>query len=276
MTMTRTSLALAVFSMTLAATIGFVDAQTDTPAKPDPKVTTAPAIVQDPVDFNHPPRDYVSHRFRGWEVLVEQQLSDDNPEQAKKALSRLDSKLGELKKLLPEQALPDLQQVKVFLMYGPEAKGGGRKSGLEYFQRDAPKHFDWLDARMGSSIVIFNAENYVKLSDQWAIKSLMHEMAHAHHLEHWPEDRADIFETWKAAMTAGRYKFVRDEDKKTHFPNYAAQNHLEYFAELSTTYYVGNTYFPRDRDVLRAYDPAGHKLIEKLWELPKDGEKIAP
>ncbi len=46
------------------------------------------------------------------------------------------------------------------------------------------------------------------------------------------------------------YQVVREEDKRTHFPNYAAQNHLEHFAELPTTYFAGNTYFPHRRTEL--------------------------
>jgi hypothetical protein len=158
-----------------------------------------------------------------------------------------------------------VRKVKLFLMYGPKATGGGRKSGLEYFQRGAPHHHKWLDPRMASSIVIFDASNYLKLSELWARKPLVHELAHAHHLEHWPERRADIHNTWKHAMDAGLYQVVREEDEKTHVPNYAAQNHLEYFAELSAMYFGGGNYFPRDRKGLKQYDPDGYDLIERLW-----------
>jgi hypothetical protein len=199
-------------------------AQPENSVKPDSKRSTAPAVTQTAVDFNHPPRDYVSHRSHGWEVLVEKELAEESPERAKAVLARLDSKLGEIAKVLPTKTLPDLQKVKIFLMHGPHAKSGGRSSGLEYFRSDAPKHYEWLDPRMASSIVIFNAENYQELTDLWALKSLMHEMGHAHHLEHWPEDHAEIFETWKTALAAGRYKSVRPEDKDAHYPNYAAQN----------------------------------------------------
>ena len=42
----------------------------------------------------------------------------------------------------------------------------------------------------------------------------------------------DIYAAWEHGMKAGRYHAVRAEDKSAHNPNYAAQNHLEYFAEL--------------------------------------------
>ena len=207
------------------------------------------------------------HRVQGWSVLVEKQLAAEAPELAKTTLARLEKKLGETVAVLPAAALPDLRQVKIFLLYGPDAKAGGRQEGLEYFGANAAEHQDWLDPRMARSIVIYCAANYAKLSEFWALKALVHEFGHAQHLEHWPENRADIYDTWDRAMKAGLYQVVREEDKDTHKPNYAAQNHLEYFAELTAMYFVGTNYFPRDRAGLKAYDPAGYVLLEKLWGL---------
>jgi len=226
---------------------------------------TAPALEQAPVDFNHPPREYVTRELTGWTVLVEKQLLDESPDQAAAALNRLGRKLREAVAALPPAALPDLRKLRIFLMYGPRARGGGRNNGLEYFRSDAPKYHDWLDPRMGSSIVIFDAANYLQISELWATKALLHELGHAQHLEHWPEDHPPAFHTWERAMKAGLFQKVHPEDKNAHNPNYAAQNHLEYFAELSAMYFVGANYWPRNREGLRAYDPDGYRLVETLW-----------
>jgi Mlc titration factor MtfA (ptsG expression regulator) len=237
------------------------------PQLESPKRKTAAAINQTPVDFNHPPREYVTREFRGWSVMVEKQLIDEAPDLAKATLARLEKKLGEAVEVLPSAALPDLRQLKIFLMYGPPAKGGGRTKGLEYFRAHAAIHQDWLAPEMERSVVIYNADNYAKLSEFWALKSLIHEFGHAQHLEHWPEDRADIYDAWDHAIKTGLYQVIRAEDLGTHNPNYAAQNHLEYFAELTATYFVGNNYFPRDRAGLKEYDPAGYALIETIWNV---------
>jgi arylsulfatase A-like enzyme len=241
-----------------------------------PERKPAPAISQASVDFNHPPRDYATHRIQGWDVLVEQELVDHAPELARRALARLDQKLAETAAVLPDAALADLRRVKIFLLFGPDAKAGGRREGLEYFQVNAALNQEWLDQRMARSIVIFSAANFVKLSEFWALKALVHEFGHAQHLEHWPEDRADIYDTWNHAVKAGLYRVVRAEDEGTHMPNYAAQNHLEYFAELTAMYFVGANYFPRDRPGLKAYDPAGHALVEKLWGMNEAARAEAP
>jgi len=241
------------------------ESRAEQPPRADRK--TAPALKQAPVDFNHPPRDYVPRELHGWTVLVEKQLADEALQLSKTVLARLESKLAEMADTLPAAALPDLREVKIFVMYGPKATAGGRTNGLEYFQAIAPRHHDWLDPRMGSSIVIYNAANYTTLSDLWATKALVHEFGHAHHLEHWPERRADIYDAWDRAVKAGLYRVVREKDKHAHFPNYAAQNHLEYFAELTAIYFAAANYFPYDRAGLKRYDPAGYALVEKLWNV---------
>lgn len=219
------------------------------------------------VDFNHPPRPYVRTNAQGWNVWVEQELVRDHPALAGRALRRLDQKLAQLRTILPPSTQPRLLQLRLFLMLGEKAKAGGRNNGAEYFQKTAPLHQPSLDPRMASSIVIYSAENYVWLSDFWARKVLFHELAHAWHLEQWPEDQPDILKTYQAAMTAKRYRRVPDDEGRILEQGYAATNQLEYFAELSCMYFVGCHYFPFDRAQLRQYDPAGHALVTRMWGL---------
>jgi len=63
-----------------------------------------------------------------------------------------------------------------------------------------------------------------------------------------------------SGVTIGSYAFAAYQQA------YAAQNHLEYFAELSCAYFVGCNYAPFNRAELKEYDPAGFALIEALWQ----------
>ncbi|MFT3883249.1 MAG: hypothetical protein QM703_26800 [Gemmatales bacterium] len=109
----------------------------------------------------------------------------------------------------------------------------------------------------------------MQISDFWAIKALVHELAHAHHLEQWPEDQPDILQAWNKAMKAGLYHGVKDDEGKKVAKAYAAVNQLEYFAELSSMYFVGCNYQPFSRKELAVYDPVGYAMIEKMWGLKK-------
>jgi len=229
--------------------------------------TTPQPPYQTPVNFSHPPRQYEAIRVRQWSVLVERQLMAEDANLAKRALARLDKQLGELLVAFPKSAHARLQSLTLFLMHGEKARGGGRDNGLEYFQKDAPQHHKHLDPRMGSSILIYSAANYVWLSEPRALKALAHEFAHAQHLEQWPETHPEIYDAWQRAMRRRLYRNVRDETGNLVTEGYAAVNQLEYFAELSMVYFVGGNHHPLDRSQLRAYDPDGYSMVEKLWEV---------
>ena len=93
----------------------------------------------------------------------------------------------------------------------------------------------------------------------------MHEFAHAHQLEHGPEDIPIIRQAWENATRVGLYRKVKDTDGKETEAAYASVNHLEYFAELSCMYFIGCNYQPFDRKQLKEYDPTGYAMIQKMW-----------
>lgn len=242
----------------------------------EPTTTTAsirkssPALGLPPVDFNHPPRDYVTNQVSHWTLFVESQMVQEDPDLARRAMNRLNEKLVEAMAVLPASASAPLRHLKFFLLYGEKSRHGGRNNGLQYFRKSAPDHNRHLDPRMASSIVIYSASNFVWLSEFWALKALVHELAHAHHLEQWPERRADIYDAWAHAKEAGLYRNIQDDRGRTLSQGYALQNHLEYYAELSCIYFVNGNYYPFNRANLRHYDPRGFQLIERLWGI-RDG-----
>jgi len=218
-----------------------------------------------PVDFNHPPRDYAVTNAQGWTIWMEKDLVTDHPVLATNALRRLLENLGKAMDKLPAHSRGLLRDRKLFLMLGEHSKLGGKNNGADYFQRQAPQHFTNLDPRMGGAILIYSATNYVWLSDLWALKVLLHELAHAWQLEQWPERQSDIVAAYEQAMREKLYRGVKDQDGQVLETAYAATNQLEYFAELSCMYFVGCNYYPFNRQDLQQYDPRGCALVEKMW-----------
>ena len=254
----------AFLSILLAAIAVAAADEAPKPAAP-PRVTPK-AIELPPFDFNHPPRAYVDTVLSGWNVSVEKQLIDEDASTAKKVTTKLEAKLAEVVYNLPAASLTELRTVRIFLMYGPKAKGGGRSSSFQYFRPAAPKYSPYLDERMANSVIIFSAYNYAGLDDLWSVKGLVHELAHAWHLLHWKEKEPGIYDPWDAAIKAGLYKSdVAAEAKNIRTLRYAAQNQLEYFSELSAMYFVGCNYPPTNRAQLKVYDRAGYDMIERYW-----------
>ena len=112
--------------------------------------------------------------------------------------------------------------------------------------------------------------NYMWLSDEWSVRLLIHELAHAWHLEQWPEDQADILAAWKHAQTNNLYLNVKAVNGTVIPHAYAMDNQLEYFAELSCAFFWRGEYEPFDRKTLQTYDPVGVAMLRKVWGVPAE------
>ena len=224
------------------------------------------------INYREPAREYVELQVDSRVFQVEKQLVDEDEELATAAVERLKARFDEALAIFPEHSREGLQDMPLFVLYGPKATHGGRPSGMAYFRKEAPTHRKDIDPRWGRSVVVYSADNYVKLRDLWAIKGVVHELAHAYHLEHWPEKEQGILTAWENAMARGLYHGVKNDQEKVLDKAYATVNQLEYFAELTCMYFVRCDYHPFDRRQLAAYDPAGHAMIEKYWKPPKEYE----
>jgi hypothetical protein len=232
--------------------------------------------VEPCVDFRHPVRTYRTVRLDNWRLRIEKQLLTDAPATAERAQRRLQRMLKRALRVLPEACRPRLSKLPIYLLYGPLAQGGGRDNGGEYFQKDAPLHHLHLDRRWCHCVVLYCAENYVRLSNFWALKVLVHEFAHAYHLGQWPQEQPEILQAWQYAMKRRLYRRVKDDEGNSIARAYATVNQLEYFAELSCMYFIGCNYQPFNRKELKAYDPTGYALIEQMWQVGRRPAGLPP
>ncbi len=219
-------------------------------------------------NYARPLRDYSCRRVAGWSVLMEEEMLSKDAALTERSLKRLESKLNDIRGLLPSHTLSLLQRIPIFVLYGTKSSHGGRSSGAQFLAQNAPEHNPLLDPRMASCIVVYSAEHFCGLSDFGATKILLHELAHAWHLEQWPENQPDIVGTYRGAMEKRLYHLVRKADGSKIEKTYATQNHLEYFAELSCVWFLGNDSFPFDRGDLSLYDPTGAHLMRTFWSAP--------
>jgi hypothetical protein len=218
-------------------------------------------------DYRDPPRAYERMPTSDGVFWVEKQLLEEDPRLAQAALDRLVHRRADALAALPAHARPGLAKVPFYLMYGPNARGGGQANGLRYIQAAAPKNHPHLDPSWGGAIVVFNAANYASITDFWSLKAVVHELAHAYQLSQWPERQPDILHAWQHAIDQGLYRNVKDVSGKTLNTGYAATNALEYFAELSCMYFMGCNYYPTTRAELARYDPEGLAMVTKLWSV---------
>lgn len=247
-------------SVALVRSTGFCSGQDQAPAR-GKKPT---------INFREPAREYQTVKKGRWSFEVEKQLLDEAPAVASKTLKRLQENLDEAIRSVPKPAQPILLELQWFVLYGPKSRGGGYDNGLEYCANNAPKFRPNLDERWSRCIVVHCAENYTEISNLWALKSVLHELGHAHHKENWAEGQEDIKAAWQNAIDKKLYVNVKDDKGKVIPKAYALTNQLEYFAELTAIYFGKCNYAPFNRADLKKYDPVGYAMIQKMWGLSKD------
>ncbi|MFK7819955.1 MAG: hypothetical protein AB8G99_14630 [Planctomycetaceae bacterium] len=230
---------------------------------------STPVVAQ--VNFRSPQRQYARTDLD--QVFVERELAEQSPELARKAARRVKENITLAKSLLPEHARGLISRIPFYVMAGSSAVGGGKDTGLEYFNPRSPDYRIDIDLRWRSCVVVYSARNYLSLSNFWALKAVVHEFAHAYHLEQLPENQRDIVAAFHNATQMSLYNNVINNDTGRQMPvAYAGSNHLEYFAELSAIYYVGCNYMPTSRRELLSLDPVGHQMVERLWKVGSVGQ----
>ena len=229
----------------------------DTRAKASP-------VNKGKIDYRIPERQYESVGAN-YTVFIEHDLLEGDARLATQATQKLEATLTEIFSVLPQVPAQKLCQLTFYLMWGEASPKGGRKSGMSYIRPGEPKNYSYLDPRWENVIVVYSAKNLMYLDSLWSKKALMHELAHAWHLNNWPENYEPIVSAYRNAKDLGLYRNVKDSKGKIIKEAYAIKNHLEYFAELSAIYFVGGNYFPFDREALRINDGLGVRILDLLW-----------
>lgn len=235
----------------------------------------APAVAQknakkgndDRPDYRNPQRQYEEVTIGDRTFIVEQQLLKEEPVLARKSLARLKKNIDLALQILPAHSHPHVAKQQFWMMYGPKSTAGGRNSGLAYFRPGAPKFNVKRDERWNSVVVVYHAKNYANLSDLWALKVIIHELAHAYQLEQWPEKEPHILSAYDNAMLDKLYRQVKNDKGGVFEAAYATQNQLEYFAETSAMFFARCNYQPYNRLELQAYDPVGYHMIRRQWKI---------
>jgi hypothetical protein len=218
-------------------------------------------------DYRNPPRQYEDVTLGDRTFVVEAQLLREDPALARKSLARLKKNIDLTLEILPPHSHAQVAKQQFWMMYGPKATAGGKASGLAYFRPGSPKFDAKRDERWNSVVVVYDAKNYVAISDLWALKAVLHELAHAYQLEQWPEKEPNILSAYDNAMSQSLYRNVKNDKGEKFAAAYATQNQLEYFAETSCMFFARCNYQPYHRLELKEYDPVGYAMIRRQWKI---------
>jgi Carbohydrate esterase, sialic acid-specific acetylesterase len=210
------------------------------------------------------PVSRTNRNIEGWTVRVDDRLlqSPDDVLGAR-AIRFLESKLSDIKAVVPKDKLEKLQSVTIVL----DLTHG--KLGSMQYHPDA----GWLKAN-GYSPDLEKCVHLPRAADvatkrnineqPWVI---LHELAHAYHDQVLGFNEPRIMEAYEKFKKSGRgEKTLLYNGKRV--KHYALTNHKEFFAEMTEAYFGVNDFFPFNRAELKEAEPEIYELMQHVWESP--------
>jgi len=200
---------------------------------------------------------YQKRRIEGWTVHVSPLLVEQKA-YADEMCKLLRYKLHLVKRYMPGEAVGQLQKVPIWLERDNPAVSYMTYHACPEKLKAAGQNPDKLHG-----VEIGNTARFRQWQglQQFAV---LNQLARAYY-DRLPQTQArQIKDAWRRAVESGRYDSVlRFDAKRVRHP--ALKDPLEFFAEMTESYYGVNDHFPFLQFETRQYDPETCRLLEKIW-----------
>lgn len=183
-----------------------------------------------------------------------------------KALPLLKAQLDEIIRVVPAQAVAELQKVPLWI--NPEYPNVPPRA--EYHPGAGWLKDNGRDPAMAKGVEFTNVRIF-EAETRRMPNFALHELAHAFHDRVLGFENAQIEAAYQKAKAAGLYDRVQRQDsegRKRLDRAYALTNAKEYFAECTEAFFTKNDFFPFTRDELKTHDPEMFDLLTRLWGTP--------
>lgn len=195
--------------------------------------------------------------IRGFRVCLAQGLEDADAGLAAQALAALDEDIEQVATFLPASALAYLKRVTIWLEHEQPFPGGVYHPSVGWLRNNGYPEA-WAEG-----VMLGNAANYMSWVEQQPAM-VLHELAHAWHHQRLGYDHQGIQAAYEAAMESGIYDQVAYVSGGTQ-EAYAKTNMMEYFAELTESWFWSNDFYPFVRSELLEHDELGARVVEESW-----------
>ena len=213
-------------------------------------------VIDREADGFEPTETYEPLSFDVWTIKISGHLSV-NPTLLNKSVEHLKSMLNDVKAKLPVAAVNALSSNTTIWLEKSDCR---LPSGVYHPSLKWLKDHSMNPAKVNG--VQFSADHLHESEKQPAM--VLHEFAHAFLDRFVGVEDERIVTAFKNACASGRYDMV-DTVYKIKQRAYALENQMEFFAELSESYFWENDYYPYRRALMEKFDPASTKVIAELW-----------
>ncbi|MDY3563066.1 hypothetical protein R5W23_004565 [Gemmata sp. JC673] len=220
----------------------------------------------EPKDKKEPPKptSRTMKTVEGWTVQVDDRLlTAPNDDLGAKALRFLENKLADIKIVVPADKVKKLQEVAIVLDLTH-----GNLGPMQYHPSAGWLKANGYSADLARCVHLPRAADLVtrrNVREQpWVI---LHELAHAYHDQVLGFDHPRVKEAYENFKKSGRGEktLLHNGERVRH---YALTNPMEFFAEMTESYFGANDFFPFNRAELKESEPEIYELMQTIWDSP--------
>ncbi len=192
--------------------------------------------------------DYSEENLAGFSVIINNQTPNKTA-----VLSGLSQTLTQLLAGIPKQRQSFVKTVR--WVVGPGSDCNVASLGAMY--------------EVEHNLVRVCASESFTNNSPYAFHLVVHEVAHAYHFKKLGQSNTSVSNAFSNAIMNQLYA---EGETGLSFEKgaYASYSPLEYFAELTSMYFGTIEYSPKNKAELKAYDPKGYAMVEKLWNTPEE------
>ena len=204
-----------------------------------------------------PTCEYEKRQIEAWTVYVSPRLI-----QAKaygdEICKLLRYKLHLVKRYMPDKALKQLQTVPIWLEYDSQAI-----PYMTYHTSEEKLKAGNLNPDKLHAVEIGNAENFYRWQNLQQFM-ILNQLARAYYHRFLGDGIGKVKTAWQKAVKSGRYDSVLRFDGR-HVRHPALNSPLEYFAEMTESYFGVNDHYPFLQFETRQHDRETCQLLAELW-----------
>lgn len=207
------------------------------------------------------PAAYTDRKIEGWNVRIDNRLvSGDAAPIGEQALKVLNAKLVNITLLVAEEPLAKLRAVTIEM----DLDYGGL-SPMQYHNDAGWLRDNGYSENLAKCVHIPIAEHLMSTYDNHRMPLvILHELSHAYHDQVLGFDEPRIKAAWKKFCDSGKYKSVLTSPGHMH-EHYGLTNQMEFFAEMTETYFGSNDFYPFVAGELKKDEPEIYALMSEIW-----------
>ncbi len=207
------------------------------------------------------PTAHTDRMIEGWNVRIDNRLlSGAATPIGEQALKVLNAKLVNITLLVPPEPLAKLRAVTIELDLDH-----GKLSPMQYHNDAGWLKENGYSEKLEKCVHVPIAEHLMSAYDNHRMPLvILHELAHAYHDQVLGFDEPRIKAAWKKFCDSGKYKSVLTSPGHMH-EHYGLTNQMEFFAEMTETYFGSNDFYPFVAGELKQVEPEIYALMAEIW-----------